>query len=87
MVIDVGAAAVEVTSTPVRADVATVRAALPAAVVLKVIVESAALLSLGGEQTLDRRVPDGGRRTPALTSSRPPRAFTRRAAPRCGPSS
>lgn len=50
MVIDVGAA-VSGHVDAVRADVAAVRAAVPDAV-LKVIVESAALLSLGGEQTL-----------------------------------
>ena len=38
-------------STPCEADVAAVRAAVPGAV-LKVIVESAALLSLAGEDTL-----------------------------------
>jgi deoxyribose-phosphate aldolase len=50
MVIDVGAA-VSGDFDAVRADVAAVRAAVPDAV-LKVIVESAALLSLAGEQTL-----------------------------------
>ena len=50
MVIDIGAAvAGEVDS--VRSDIAVVRAAVPDAV-LKVIVESAALLTLAGEQTL-----------------------------------
>ena len=50
MVIDVGAA-VSGDFDAVRADVAAVRAAAPDAV-LKVIVESAALLSLAGEQAL-----------------------------------
>ncbi|RDH77187.1 deoxyribose-phosphate aldolase [Mycolicibacterium moriokaense] len=50
MVIDVGAA-VSGESDAVAADVAAVRAAVPDAV-LKVIVESAALLSLAGEQAL-----------------------------------
>jgi deoxyribose-phosphate aldolase len=50
MVIDVGAA-VWGDVDAVRADVAAVRAAVPNSV-LKVIVESAALLSLAGEQTL-----------------------------------
>lgn len=50
MVIDVGAA-VNGDIDAVLADVAAVRAAVPDAV-LKVIVESAALLSLAGEQTL-----------------------------------
>lgn len=50
MVIDVGAAIVGDLDA-VRADVAAVRAAVPDTV-LKVIVESAALLSLAGEQTL-----------------------------------
>jgi deoxyribose-phosphate aldolase len=51
MVIDVGTAL----SGPmdlVRADIAAVRKAIGTAAVLKVIVESAALLSLGSEQTL-----------------------------------
>ena len=52
MVIDVGAA-VAGDFAAVAADIATVRAAVPAAL-LKVIVESAALLSLGGERTLVR---------------------------------
>jgi deoxyribose-phosphate aldolase len=51
MVIDVGAA-VAGDLDAIRADVATVRESLPEAVVLKVIVESAALLELAGEQTL-----------------------------------
>jgi len=51
MVIDVGAA-VAGDFDAVRADVAAVRAAVDAGVVLKVIVESAALLDLAGEQTL-----------------------------------
>jgi deoxyribose-phosphate aldolase len=51
MVIDVGAA-VSGLFDSVRADIAAVRAAVGDTVVLKVIVESAALLSLGGEQTL-----------------------------------
>lgn len=51
MVIDVGAA-VAGDVDAVRADIAAVRAALPEGVLLKVIVESAALLSLAGEQTL-----------------------------------
>ncbi|MDT5397390.1 MAG: deoxyribose-phosphate aldolase [Mycobacterium sp.] len=50
MVIDVGAAVAGDFAT-IRADVAAVRAAVPD-VVLKVIVESAVLLDLGGEQTL-----------------------------------
>lgn len=50
MVIDIGAA-VGGHFDAVRADVAAVRAAVPNAI-LKVIVESAALLSLAGEQTL-----------------------------------
>jgi deoxyribose-phosphate aldolase len=50
MVIDVGAA-VAGDLAAVRADIAAVRAAVPDAV-LKVIVESAALLDLAGEQTL-----------------------------------
>jgi deoxyribose-phosphate aldolase len=51
MVIDVGAALAG-DFEAVRADVAAVRDAIGALVVLKVILESAALLSLGGEQTL-----------------------------------
>lgn len=50
MVIDVGAA-VAGDVAAVAADIATVRAAVPGAL-LKVIVESAALLSLAGERTL-----------------------------------
>jgi deoxyribose-phosphate aldolase len=50
MVIDVGAALAG-NIAEVATDIATVRAAVPGAV-LKVIVESAALLSLGDEQTL-----------------------------------
>jgi deoxyribose-phosphate aldolase len=50
MVIDIGAALAGDIGA-VRADIAAVRAAVPAAV-LKVIVESAALLSLAGEHTL-----------------------------------
>ena len=50
MVIDVGSA-VDGESDAVRADVAAVRAAVPGAV-LKVIVESAALLELAGEDAL-----------------------------------
>jgi deoxyribose-phosphate aldolase len=50
-VIDVGAA-IWGDFDAVRADIAAVRAALPDDVVLKVIVESAALLSLVGEQAL-----------------------------------
>jgi deoxyribose-phosphate aldolase len=50
MVIDVGAALAG-NIAEVATDIATVRAAVPG-VVLKVIVESAALLSLGDEQTL-----------------------------------
>ncbi|AQT78564.1 deoxyribose-phosphate aldolase [Mycolicibacterium litorale] len=50
MVIDVGAA-LDGNFAQVAADIATVRAAIPG-VALKVIVESAALLSLGGENTL-----------------------------------
>jgi deoxyribose-phosphate aldolase len=51
MVIDVGAA-VSGDFDAVRADVAAVRAAIGQKVVLKVIVESAALLSIVGEQAL-----------------------------------
>jgi deoxyribose-phosphate aldolase len=51
MVIDVGAA-LSGDFDSIRADVAAVRAAIPESVILKVIVESAALLSLGDEQTL-----------------------------------
>lgn len=51
MVIDVGAA-ISGDLEAIRADVVTIREALPEAVVLKVIVESAALLELAGEQTL-----------------------------------
>ncbi|MCV7302715.1 deoxyribose-phosphate aldolase [Mycobacterium barrassiae] len=51
MVIDVGAA-VSGDFAAVEADVAAVRAAIDANVVLKVIVESAALLSIVGEQAL-----------------------------------
>ncbi len=51
MVIDVGAA-VSGDFTAVEADVAAVRAAIGQDVVLKVIVESAALLSIVGEQAL-----------------------------------
>jgi deoxyribose-phosphate aldolase len=51
MVIDVGTA-LSGAMDLVRADVAAVREAIEGAAVLKVIVESAALLSLGGEQTL-----------------------------------
>jgi deoxyribose-phosphate aldolase len=50
MVIDIGAA-VAGDFAAVAADIATVRAAVPGAL-LKVILESAALLSLGGENTL-----------------------------------
>ena len=76
MVIDVGAA-IAGDVDAVRADVAAVRAAVPD-VVLKVIVESAALLEPRG------RADAGGRRaapqsTRAPTSSRPRRAFTPRA--------
>lgn len=51
MVIDVGAA-VSGDVDAVRADVSAVRNALPDEIVLKVIVESAALLEIAGEQTL-----------------------------------
>ena len=51
MVIDVGAA-VAGDLASIGVDVAAVRAALPEDVILKVIVESAALLNLAGEQTL-----------------------------------
>jgi deoxyribose-phosphate aldolase len=51
MVIDVGAALYG-DFNAVRADVSAVRKAIPDTVILKVIVESAALLSLGDEQTL-----------------------------------
>jgi deoxyribose-phosphate aldolase len=50
MVIDIGAAVAGDTDA-VRSDIAAVRAAVPSAV-LKVIVESAVLLTLAGEQTL-----------------------------------
>ena len=60
MVIDVGAA-VSGEFDAVRADIAAVRAAVPDAV-LKVIVESAALLSLAGEDALTVGVPGGRRR-------------------------
>jgi deoxyribose-phosphate aldolase len=53
MVIDVGAA-LSGDFTAIRADVAAVRDAIGGEVTLKVIVESAALLSLGEEQTLVR---------------------------------
>lgn len=61
MVIDVGAALAGQTAA-VRADIAAVRAAIPAAV-LKVIVESAVLLTAGDEQILAgvcRAAEDGG---------------------------
>jgi deoxyribose-phosphate aldolase len=61
MVIDVGAALVG-EFTAVRSDIAAVRAAVPAAV-LKVIVESAVLLTTGDEQILAdvcRAAEDGG---------------------------
>ena len=51
MVIDIGAA-LSGDFDVVRADIAAVREAIEKTVVLKVIVESAALLSLGGEQAL-----------------------------------
>jgi deoxyribose-phosphate aldolase len=51
MVIDVGAA-VSGDIDAVRNDVSAVRTALPDEIVLKVIVESAALLEIAGEQTL-----------------------------------
>jgi deoxyribose-phosphate aldolase len=51
MVIDVGSA-VTGQFDAVRADIAAVRAAVPDSVILKVIVESAALLGLSGEHTL-----------------------------------
>jgi deoxyribose-phosphate aldolase len=51
MVIDVGSA-LEGDFDAVRADVAAVFDAVPDHIVVKVIVESAALLALGGEQTL-----------------------------------
>jgi deoxyribose-phosphate aldolase len=51
MVIDIGAA-VSGDFAAVEADVAAVRAAVGADIVLKVIVESAALLSIAGEQAL-----------------------------------
>jgi deoxyribose-phosphate aldolase len=51
MVIDVGAA-VSGDVDAVRADVSAVRTALPDEIVLKVIVESAALLEIAGEHTL-----------------------------------
>jgi deoxyribose-phosphate aldolase len=51
MVIDVGAA-LEGDFNAVRSDIATVFDAIPSDAILKVIVESAALLALGGEQRL-----------------------------------
>lgn len=51
MVIDIGAALYG-DFDAVRADIAAVREAIPDTVILKVIIESAALLSLGDEQTL-----------------------------------
>jgi deoxyribose-phosphate aldolase len=51
MVIDVGAA-ISGDVDAVRADVSAVRTALPDEIVLKVIVESAALLDIAGERTL-----------------------------------
>jgi deoxyribose-phosphate aldolase len=51
MVIDVGAA-ISGDVDGVRADVSAVRTALPDEIVLKVIVESAALLDIAGERTL-----------------------------------
>jgi deoxyribose-phosphate aldolase len=51
MVIDIGAALYG-DFDAVRADIVAVREAIPATVILKVIVESAALLSLGDERTL-----------------------------------
>ena len=51
MVIDVGAA-LEGDFDAVKSDIAAVRDAISPDVILKVIVESAALLALGGEQTL-----------------------------------
>ncbi len=51
MVIDVGAA-LSGDFDAVRTDIAAVREAIPDTAILKVIVESAALLSLGDEQTL-----------------------------------
>ncbi|AGB20983.1 deoxyribose-phosphate aldolase [Mycobacterium sp. JS623] len=51
MVIDVGSA-LEGDFDAVRSDIATVFAAMPSDTVLKVIVESAALIALGGEQRL-----------------------------------
>src|SRR5690242_3172123 len=51
MVIDVGSA-LEGDFDAVRSDIATVFDAMPSEAVLKVIVESAALIALGGEQKL-----------------------------------
>ena len=51
MVIDIGAA-IAGDLDAIRAEVVMVREALPDAVVVKVIVESAALLELAGDQTL-----------------------------------
>jgi len=51
MVIDVGSA-LEGDFEAVRSDIATVFDAIPSDIVLKVIVESAALIALGGEQRL-----------------------------------
>ncbi len=56
MVIDVGAA-LSGDFAAVRADVAAVRAAVPDGVILKVIVESAALLSLSRRAGVGGRVP------------------------------
>ena len=80
MVIDIGAALAG-RFAAVRSDIAVVRAAVPDAV-LKVIVESAALMSLG------RAAPPWCRSAarplmPAPTSSRRRRGFTQRAAQRC----
>ncbi len=70
MVIDVGAA-IAGDIDAVRSEIAAVRAAVPTAV-LKVIVESAALLTLAGRPDAGRRSA-APRRMPAPTSSRPPR--------------
>ena len=67
----------------IRADVEAVRDALRG-VVLKVIVESAALLELGGRA--DARHVCRAAEAPVPTSSRPRRAFTPPAAPPCAPS-
>ena len=79
MVIDVGAALAG-DFAAVRADIAAVRSAIPDAV-LKVIIESAALMSLADADTVVRCA--GPPPTPGPTSSRRRRAFIPPAARRC----